>query len=436
MRNFICLLAGILLGSFSVVRADVALLMLETAGKGGAKYTLAGHSAVYLTSVCVETPVKLRMCKPGEGGSVISNYSHLDEVQPYEWNVAPANVFFYGVEAPAGITLYADMELKRALEERYRQKYLAALCPPGECVERGQWRDMVGATFKGDIYEYRVATTEAQDEWLVSLFNSEPNVNPYNFFTKNCSTFARKVLDLYFPGAAHRDVLNDFGMTSPKAIARSFAKFGRKHPELGYTVVRHTQFQGPIQRSYDVCNGTEVSFRARKWSIPLLLFHSHMLAGLAATYYLTGHFSPEHEYQTHHSAELSPAEERAAWNRYKKLYTAVRTEAFRDGLFARQKEINSFFRMLERNGNTWTDADGLPMLAFNGARVGLTRETILLPGSDPALAQRLMLAKVNASLRTSKKNRESLQEFQADWELLQELNKVHDARLSSSSRAQ
>ncbi len=413
--------------------ADVGLLMLETTGSGAARYTAAGHTAVYLSGICPESPVRLRLCSAREDGSVISNYTDFGEAQGFEWNVSPFNIFLYGVEDANDRTLYGDARLLRLLQERYREKYLRKVCSGADCEAfPGKWRDMVGATFERDIYAFRVKTTREQDEALVSEFNALPNVNRYNGLSNNCADFARRVLNRYFPGSARADRINDFGMTSPKAVAKSFAHYGRKHPELLYSAERYTQLPGPIRRSMDNREGTEVGFHAKKWSIPLLITPGHLLIYFAATYYLTGWFNPEHEYQLHGGrldSGVSRREESEAWREYEARFPSVLARAYRDGVFTCKKDVDGYFQRLEREGRIELDANGAPMLTKGTAHVWLTRGKLLRRDSDRLLAERLMLARVNAELKSAHKNRESLGEFRADWEILDELGRVREAQM-------
>ncbi len=153
-------------------------------------------------------------------------------------------------------------------------------------------------------------------------------------------------------------------MTSPKAVAKSFAHYAKKHPELEYSVERYTQLAVPLPRSLDNREGTEVLFRAKKWSVPLLILHSHFLIAFAATYYLTGRFNAEHEYQTHRAAgdtALTRDAERQAWAAYKERFPSVLAEAVRDGVFARGKDVNGYFRLSQREGKAELDAAGNPL---------------------------------------------------------------------------
>src|SRR5258708_28121111 len=112
----------------SPARADVGVLLNESLDTSVARITGSGHSAVYFSRICPETPVKLRLCRAGEQGSVMSNYTTLGEDQPFEWNVVPLNVYLYGVENAHYRPLVGSQQIKHVLEERYRETYLSDYC--------------------------------------------------------------------------------------------------------------------------------------------------------------------------------------------------------------------------------------------------------------------------------------------------------------------
>src|ERR1035437_2617762 len=156
---------GLLLFLGCVAQADAGLMLGESTGQGMSRWTSAGHSAVYLSRVCPDGPVRLRLCAPGEQGSVLSNYINFSEDKPYEWNVVPLSVFLYGVDDPKDRPLYASPELRAALQERFRQERLGEICPDGTCTDgKANWRDVVAANFIRDIYMFEVSTTVEQDE--------------------------------------------------------------------------------------------------------------------------------------------------------------------------------------------------------------------------------------------------------------------------------
>ena len=231
-------------------RADAGVVLNESLDTSVARITGSGHSAVYLSRICPDgSPVKMRLCLPGEQGSVLSNYTTLGEDQPYEWNIVPLSVYLYGVEDPSNRPLVSSKAIKAALEERYRDKYLAAICTEQRCRSGNgsEWRE--GRRYvEPSLYMFVVTTTVEQDRALIAEFDLLPNVNHFNGMTRNCADFTRRVMNVYYPGAVKPDYLNDF-MTSPKAVARSLTHYAEKHPESNFRVAafrassRHDQAQ-------------------------------------------------------------------------------------------------------------------------------------------------------------------------------------------------
>src|SRR5947209_285589 len=298
---YFCLLLWALCPS---ANADIGLLLNGSMNAGASEYTSAGHSAVYLSRICPASPVKLRLCEPGEQGSVIGNYNSFGENGSPEWNVVPLSVFVYGVEDAENVPLIATLSIREALQERYRLIRLQGLCDTPFCAshKKAHWRDQVGEGFVREIYSFEARTSLEQDERFIAEFNARLNVNRYNGLTNNCADFAMLVINMYFPGAAKPDHVNDFGITSPKAIARSFTHFAIKHPELRFHVVRYAQLPGDFKHSSDCRKGTEVAFRSKKWFFPMLL-RSNELVLFTTSYLLTGRFNPHRELSRRPSAE-------------------------------------------------------------------------------------------------------------------------------------
>src|SRR5262249_50794323 len=128
-------------------KADVGVVLNESLDESVDRISQTGHIAVYFSRICAESPVKLRLCGPGENGSVMSNYINIGEDQSYEWNVVPLNIYLYGVENPHNRPIFGSNKIKHALEERYRDRYLTALCTSDSCRNsfKSEWREMVGA---------------------------------------------------------------------------------------------------------------------------------------------------------------------------------------------------------------------------------------------------------------------------------------------------
>ena len=445
----------LLLESFPA-RADVGVILNDSLDTSIARITGSGHSAVYFSRICPESPVRLRLCRPDEPGSVMSNYTTLGEDQSFEWNITALNVYLYGATDPDDQPVFATEKIKHLLEERYRKESLAELCPPGPCSvgKKAEWREMVAATSERSLYIFMVKTTVEQDEALIAKFNALPNENHFNGFTRNCATFARSVVNTYFPRAAHADYINDFGMTSPKAISRSFAHYGHHHANAEYRVLHFAQVPGTYKRSTIARDGTEQLFRSKKLLIPMILVASHAVPVVAASYFITGRFDPEGEYERHPSAvasgidheiefaredndnalldSLKQAKNREEeevvgsereWKRYREEFDSLVDEAVREELITDRGSLGRVFKELDEKGTPVMDENNALWLELNDnglgiTRLGLSRSNVTAAGSDPQLAYEVLLARAEREFSSPSRSRESMPEFKQDWALL------------------
>jgi hypothetical protein len=410
----------LLLISCTTVHADIGLILGETISKGLSQWTNSGHAAVYLSRLCPASPIRLRLCETGESGSVINNYDRFDEDSPYEWNAVPFNVFLYGTENPEFRPLYASVELRKALQERYLEQFLNPICAGRICTTdpNAGWRELVAANFARGIYIFVVKTTLQQDLRLMAELNSQPNVNRYSGVTNNCANFAARIVNTYFPHSAKADHVNDFGMTSPKAISKSFVHFAVKHPELELHVMHIPQLPGDFPPSADCRKGTEVLFRSKRWLLPILYREPHELVLFTVSYLLTGRFNPQHEFERRPETEIGAPE---AWRTYrqelKQLVASENPET------VSKAQIHRLARSFDSHAQIVTEAAGAAwvQIAEDGAekRVGVTQANITTANSDPESAYLILLARTKAELKSSAKRRESLTDFSRDWNLLQ-----------------
>jgi hypothetical protein len=434
------------------VSADVGVVLNESLDTSLARITGSGHSAVYLSRVCAETPVKLRLCRPGEEGSVISNYTTLGEDQPFEWNVAPLSIYLYGVEDPRHRPLFGSEKVKHALEERYREKYLAGYCDTVSCrtSNKAEWREMVAATISRSLYIFVIKTTVQQDEQLIAELNAAANRNHFNGVTRNCATFTRRIVNTYFPGATTPEYINDFGMTSPKAIARSFTHYALKHPESGFYVLHFAQVPGTYKRSSECREGTEQLYHSKKLLLPMAFFAPHELPFVAASYVLTGRFNPEKESEEFPTAEASTlnheikaakaghdarlvqnltAEEGAQrasvagtafeWEAYRGAFDAVVEQAVRDEVLPNRDYLERLFKRLDEEGTPALEEDGSLWIEFpswgHDARIGLSASNLFSASSDWSLADQFVLARIDHILKAPSHSRETMRDFRTDW---------------------
>jgi hypothetical protein len=403
------------------------------------RITGTGHSAVYFSRICADSPVKLRLCRPDEAGSVMSNYINIGEDQPFEWNVVPLNIYLYGVEDPRNRSIFGSYKIKHLLEERYRDKYLSGYCDGQRCRTslKSEWREMVAATFIRSVYIFVVNTTVEQDRALIDEFNHSLNENHFNGFTRNCADFTRNIINTYFPHAANPDYINDFGMTSPKAVARTFRRFALRHPESDFRVLHFAQVPGTIKRSSEVRSGTEQLYHSKKLLVPMIIFADYGLPVVAASYALTGRFNPAHEFEKHPAGEpnaqsptgIAPQAELigtpAEWNMYRKAFDSIVQE---NQSIIGHRDLSHFFKSLDKAGTPFVDHDGAAWieLSEHGEKriVGVSAANLLAPRSDPQLANKLVLARIRHVLKSPKHSRETFLEFKQDWERMQRASRA------------
>jgi hypothetical protein len=149
--------------------ADVGVILNESLDESMDRITGTGHMAVYFSNICADSPTKLRLCGPGELGSVMSTYINIGEDRRFDWNIVPLNIYLYGVEDSRNRPILASFKIKHALEERYRQNYLSGLCETAPCQTSGksEWREMVAATLIRGMYFFVVDTSVEQDRQLI-----------------------------------------------------------------------------------------------------------------------------------------------------------------------------------------------------------------------------------------------------------------------------
>ena len=422
---------------------SVGVVLNESLDESMDRITGTGHTAIYFSNICPDSPVRLRLCRPGEFGSVMSTYVNIGEDQPFGWNVAPLSVYLYGVEDPLNRPIFGSHKIKHLLEERYREKYLSEYCASLACrtSPKAEWREMVGATLIRGVYIFVVDTTAEQDRKIVAEFNDSTNKDNFNGVTRNCADFTKRIINTYFPHAVGRDYINDFGMTSPKAVARTFTRYALSRPESNFRILHFAQVPGTIKRSSEVRAGTEQLYRSKKLLVPMIIFADHELPVVAASYLLTGRFNPEREFEQH-PAEQPEAENSTAlpvplaaatpqeqvqlvgtsreWTAYRKAFDSTLEE---NKSVVDRRALRLFFKYLDEAGTASTDSNGSAWIELREndepVRVGVSASNCLAQGSNPRLTYELLLARTNRFLRSPRHRRETMINFKQDWANLQ-----------------
>ena len=455
-----CVLALLLVGlACPQANGDVGVVLNESLDTSLDRITGTGHSAVYFSRVCPDSPVRLRLCGPGEHGSVMSNYINIGEDQSFEWNIVPLNVYLYGVEDIQNRPIFGSYKIKHVLEERYRMNYLSSLCAGAPCMNsyKSEWREMVAATLIRSLYIFVIDTTEEQDRKLIAEFNDSPNQNHFNGVTRNCADFTRRVINNYFPNATRPDYLNDFGMTSPKAVARSFTRYALRHPESNLRVLHFAQVPGTIKRSREVRAGTEQLYRSKKFLVPMVLFADYALPVTAGSYLLTGRFNPGREFERHPAAQGVPPQDKQSgtvtqeertrvvgtpkdWKEYRKAFDSMVVENIQEDVIDNRGDLKRFFKHFDERGTPSVDEQGLLWMetSVNGqsAKVGLSASNVLARDSDTKLAHQLLLTRIDRVLRSPKHSREPMFEFVQDWATLQRASEKRTLTLARNASNQ
>jgi len=389
----------------------------------------------------------------------MSNYINIGEDQSFEWNIVPLNVYLYGVEDIQNRPIFGSYKIKHVLEERYRMNYLSSLCAGAPCMNsyKSEWREMVAATLIRSLYIFVIDTTEEQDRKLIVEFNDSPNENHFNGVTRNCADFTRRVINNYFPNATRPDYLNDFGMTSPKAVARSFTRYALRHPQSNLRVLHFAQVPGTIKRSREVRAGTEQLYRSKKFLVPMVLFADYALPVTAGSYLLTGRFNPGREFERHPAAQGVPPQDKQSgtvtqeertrvvgtpkdWKEYRKAFDSMVVENIQEDVIDNRGDLKRFFKHFDERGTPSVDEQGLLWMetSVNGqsAKVGLSASNVLARDSDTKLAHQLLLTRIDRVLRSPKHSREPMFEFVQDWATLQRASEKRTLTLARNASNQ
>ena len=304
LRDFLLPLAICVCVGAPAVHAEMAVLLEEPFGLFGAMNP-TGHAALYLSRVCADSPHHLRRCTAGETGVVISRYH---EVAGYDWLAIPLVPYLYAVEHAEDVPEFVSVQTVGDLRDAYRRKALRELIPDGENGEmpKGEWIQLVGASYDRKIYSFKIETSERQDDQLIERLNSRENRVRFNLLFRNCADFARTVINSYYPHAVRRGILADAGLTTPKQVAKSLVKYSRKHPELDLTSFVIPQIGGDSQRSRKTRGVLESLLLSKKYAVPLVALHPLIAGTLAVSYVTGGRFDPRRQITNRASAEWDP----------------------------------------------------------------------------------------------------------------------------------
>ena len=267
---------------------DVALLIEEPYGLFGS-INPTGHSAIYLSRVCAETPTRLRRCKSGEAGVVISRYSRIWKL---DWVAVPLLPYLYAVEKAEDVPGWVEAATVETMRKEYAEGHLESLASLNQGYDKKNvWPQLLGVAYIRKLYSFAIATTEEQDDLLIAEYNERENHSHFNLFTKNCADFSKHLLNFYYPHAVHRSITADIAITTPKQVAKSLAAYALHHDQLELNEIIIPQIPGSFPRSHTPRGIMESLLKTKKYALPIGVFHPYFLAGIAVTYLANGRFN-------------------------------------------------------------------------------------------------------------------------------------------------
>jgi len=432
MGRRLCSAVVFLLVVWSSVQAHAsATLLLEEPYSVDGTFAGTGHVAVYLNRVCADTPLVVRRCQPGEQGIVLSRYHG---IAGYDWFAIPLVPYLYAVELPEQVPLYADPKLVSFLRDQYRRKHFEQFIPdaPDGGMREGPWYQLVGSSYDRTSYAFEIETSVEKDDQLIQILNARRNVGTYRLLSSNCADFVKGIINFYYPGALHRGIIGDLGVTTPKQIAKNMMGFTKHHPELESAHFLIPQVPGTIKRSKPVRGVVESAFKAKKYMAPLLFWHPAIVACFGAAYF-TGSsgfdpgkhalvFDPRRDLE----APLSAQERREYQGRLEQLARSIAEDSGVD---------ETKWPKIEASAEPQLDAAGRPVLRLHMGespiQLGLARENIVSGPESQEFAKRLLLARLREELLRKSSARVAPSDVHNDLQLLEEL---HRGRVDGSTR--
>ena len=421
-KFFAFCVTAVFIGSSVAARSQATLLREEPYSYDGT-FAGTGHSAVYLSRVCAETPTVLRRCEPGENGVVISRYHG---VAGRDWIAVPLIPYLYAVNDSQDIPLYADNKLVALL----RSRYLENIDIGGPAAYQ-----LAGSAYDRTTYGFRIVTRPEQDDALIRMLNAGPNTESYKLMSRNCADFAKQIINFYYPHAIHRSIIADLGLMTPKQAAKSLAHFSKHHPQMQLTTFIIPQVPG-LKRSKPVHGVIESVMLAKKYVTPVLLFHPAVVGAVEAAYWAGWRFNPGKG-----ALIFDPSSPNTDSGLELPLTRAERRSYQDRVLMAKKASTETQDRPNLKNAESGVepqiDAAGQPFLQMRvdgqPVQLGLCRTNMLRLSAPPEFVEDLVLERLQQELKPGNPARTSVLQVKTDWNLLEAARQARQASLLSSN---
>jgi hypothetical protein len=90
------------------------------------------------------------------------------------------------------------------------------------------------------------------------------------------------------PHAIHRNFIADIGLMTPKQVARSLVKYGKRNPELNMSAFVIPQIPGSVPRSHPVDGVAESLVKSKKYLLPMVVLSPEVTGGVIVAYLADG----------------------------------------------------------------------------------------------------------------------------------------------------
>jgi len=349
------LVSAAVLVNASPARADVGVIVLEPI-KALGFVTRVGHAGTYFSNICPDgSPVRMRLCLPGESGGVISKYAPLSANEDYDWAIVPFEQYMHGLASPDVAPMIGTPGLQGAIERfSFGPLFSSALTTGTDGVlPDGQWTTALATRFDRTIYILSVETSPADDAVLVAAFNAAPNRSRFNFFYRNCSNQTKAILDLILPNIeAIGNRTSGLTMETPKGLAKALVERAIEQPQLQLRVRRYPQIPGTFSRSREVLFPMENTYRNLSFA-PWWFFGGYREVALVSMFYHQvmspfGMLESSRNFDSPRAAELTLEQHRLR-RRQDEIRVALVSARHRDARWSELSELDArvFQRLTE-----------------------------------------------------------------------------------------
>jgi hypothetical protein len=137
---------------------------------------------------------------------------------------------------------------------------------------------------------YQVHTTVEQDERFVAEMNARVNHRRYHVISANCANFVADIVNMYYPKAVRPNRVADWGIVTPKHLARSMVALPKKHPEARLRVLEIPQIPGTLRRSRPTWGISEFFLKTKRYSFALAVIQPEAVIATLVLYESNGRF--------------------------------------------------------------------------------------------------------------------------------------------------